>query len=299
MSRCCVCRLEVPESGLYITCSVCKFKFHLGDCSGVSEDSFTGKRDSTKKNWKCDTCRGATRKENGAAEKPRIDVDVASQLLALNTKIDALLDLPAKIGELEQSVQLLSDKFDEFQARLASQEKVTKELTKRVEKLESADSSKELVQLQQEVHNLEYRSRRLNIEIHGVQEEENEDLLTKVNEIAEQIKVPALNRNDIETVHRLPAKPGKTRGIIVRFTSQEMRDSWLVNKKELKKGNRNAYICENLTRHSRALLIKAKEWALQSGYQFAWHSYGKVRVKKAIGDEAIVIRSERDLAALR
>lgn len=87
---------------------------------------------------------------------------------------------------------MLSDKFDEFQARLASQEKATKELTKRVQKLEVADSSKELAQLQHDVNSLEYRTRRLNVEIHGVQETENEDLLTKVNEIAKakQIKVP-------------------------------------------------------------------------------------------------------------
>lgn len=299
MSRCCVCRLEVPENGLYVTCSECKFKFHLGDCSGVGEDSFTGKRDGTKKHWKCDTCRGATQKENGAAVKQKIDKDVASQLLEMNTKLDALMVLPTKMGELEASVQVLSDKFDEFQERLASQEKATKELTKRVQKLEVANSSKELAQLQQDVNGLEYRTRRLNIEVHGVQETEKEDLLTKVNEIAKQIKVPPLSRNDVEAIHRLPAKPGKTRAIIVRFMRQEMRDTWLANKKELKKENQNIYICENLTRFARALLSKAKDWQLESGYQFVWHSYGKVRVRKASGDPVIVIRDERDLAALK
>lgn len=299
MSRCCACRLEVPENGLYVTCSECKFKFHIGGCSGVSADSFTGKRDGTKKHWKCDTCRGPTQKENGATGKQKIDINVASQLVELNTKLDSLLTLPTKIGELEASVQVLSDKFDEFQARLASQEKVTQELTKRVQKLEGADSTKELTQLQLDVNGLEYHSRRLNVEIHGVQETEKEDLLTKVNEIAKQIKVPPLSRNDVEAIHRLPAKPGKTRAIIVRFTRQELRDSWLANKKELKKENKNTYICESLTRLARVLLSKAKEWQLESGYQFVWYSYGKVRVRKAIGDRVIVVRDERDLAALK
>ncbi|KAH9374524.1 hypothetical protein HPB48_017082 [Haemaphysalis longicornis] len=187
MSRCCTCRLEVPDNGLYVTCSEGKFQFHLGGCSGVSEHSFTGKRNGTKKHWKCDTCRGATPRGNGATGKQKIDIDVASQLVELNNKLDSLLTLPSKMVDLEASVQVLSEKLDEFQARLASQEKATKKLTKRLQQLEVADSSKELTQLQLDMNDLEYRSRRLNVEIHGVQETEKQDLLTKVNEIATQI----------------------------------------------------------------------------------------------------------------
>lgn len=74
-------------------------------------------------------------------------------------------------------------------ARLASQEKAIKELTKRARNLEVADSSKELVHLQLDVNILEYHIRPIHVEIHGVQETEKGDLVTKVNEIGKQVKV--------------------------------------------------------------------------------------------------------------
>lgn len=40
-------------------------------------------------------------------------------------------------------------------------------------------------------------------------------------------------------------------------------------KKELEKENQNTHIFENLTLLARALLSKAEEWQLESGYQFA------------------------------
>lgn len=44
--------------------------------------------------------------------------------------MDTLLTLPSKVEGLESSVQLLSDKFDEFHTRLITQEKLTKEESK-------------------------------------------------------------------------------------------------------------------------------------------------------------------------
>ncbi|KAH7933052.1 hypothetical protein HPB49_007584 [Dermacentor silvarum] len=124
--------------------------------------------------------------------------------------MDTLLTLPSKVEGLESSVRLLSDKFDEFHTRLITQEKLTKELTKRVEELENESPSRDLTQIKQEIDNLEYRSRRLNLEIHGIPASENEDLMAKMNEIAMKLKVPTVTRNDITHVHRLRAKVGKT-----------------------------------------------------------------------------------------
>ncbi|XP_075553491.1 uncharacterized protein LOC142586124 [Dermacentor variabilis] len=211
--------------------------------------------------------------------------------------LDTLLVLPIKLVELESSVQHISDKFDEFQTRLQAQEKVTTQLSNRVEQLEHANSSSELSQIKRDLDNLECRSRRLNIEIHGITESENEDLMMKVNEVATQIKLPLLNKSDVMAIHRLPAKPGKTRAIIIRFVHQELRDSWLANKKQLK-DHGHVFFCENMTRLSRALLSKTKEWAQTSGYAYVWHSNGKVLVRKRSGDRAVVIRGEEDLASL-
>lgn len=298
MSRCCVCRLELPENGLFITCTECKFRFHFGECSGVTEELLGSRRDGARKNWKCDTCKGGNNKNETAVENSRYEKELCMRMYAIETKLDSLLSLPGKVQSIEESVQVISDKFDQFQTRLLAQEKSTKELEKRVGILENS-SLKEVDQLRLDVDNLEWRSRRLNIEIHGIQETENENLIEKVNSIADKICQPHITKDEVTAVHRLAAKPGKTRGIIIRFARQEQRDSWLANKKELKKESGNVYICENMTRLSRELLFTTKDWARSAGYAFVWHTNGKVLVRKKNGERAVVIRSVRDLEDLK
>lgn len=227
--RCCMYRLELDEDGPQLSCCECKFLFHLGVCSGVTEEMFNAKSNQKKAwKWKCGTCKGDNSKLDTEGQK--MEKTIAEHLLSLDRKMDTLLTLPSKVEGLESSMQLLSDKFDEFHTRLITQEKLTKELTKRVEELENESPSRDLTQIKQDIDNLEYRSRRLNLEIHGIPASENEDLMAKVNEIAMKLQVPTVTRNDITNVHRLRAKVGKTPGVIVRFQNQEMRDKWLSKK---------------------------------------------------------------------
>ncbi|XP_075724127.1 uncharacterized protein LOC142766667 [Rhipicephalus microplus] len=217
--------------------------------------------------------------------------------MSIEENVDALLVLPTRLVELESSVQHLFDKFDEFQRRLQVQEKATLQRSNRVDKLQRTDPSNELAQLKLDLDNLEGRSRSMNIEILGVPESEMEDLMMKVNEIAAQMKLPLLNKSDVAAMHRLPAKPGRTRGIIIRFTHQELRDTWLANKKQLK-GEGHVFFCENMTRLSRVVLSKAKEWARTLGYAYVWYSNGNILVRRMSGDRAVVIPTEDDLASL-
>lgn len=63
--------------------------------------------------------------EDGS-EKLSAEKEVLTRLLKIEAKLDALQTLPKRINELEASVQLISDKFDEFQNRLTDQEKTPK-----------------------------------------------------------------------------------------------------------------------------------------------------------------------------
>lgn len=185
------------------------------------------------KTWRCDKCKTGGQKSETDAEGVSTDSIVAQQLHSLELKIDALLALPSKLQSMETAVQLLSNKFDEFSERLHAQETATKDLSKRVDKLEKSKVDKDVALMAQDLDKLEYCSRRMNLEIHGITETEGEDLVAKVNEIAKQISLPSLTRSGLKTIHRLPAKPGKTRGIIVRFMNQETRDNWLSKRRQL------------------------------------------------------------------
>lgn len=82
---------------------------------------------------------------------------------------------------------MLSAEFDRFTVRLDAQEKETKQLKARVVSLEQASDMKLIAEMQAEIDDLEWRSRRLNLEFHGIPKTEPEDLLSKINEIAAQL----------------------------------------------------------------------------------------------------------------
>lgn len=80
------------------------------------------------------------------------------------------------------------------------------------------------MQLQEVINELEWRNRRLNLEFHGILVTPGEYLPSKVNEFAPVLEVPCLKDNDITAIHRLPARPDKTPGIIVRLSRQRQRE---------------------------------------------------------------------------
>lgn len=193
---------------------------------------------------------------------------------------------------------MLSDRFDTFEVRLNAQNKEIKEIRGRVKKLEKEGNAKVLREIKQAANDLEWRNRRLNLVIHGVAETKDENLLNKVNEVAKKIDMDELAHTDVVALHRLNARPGKERGLIVRFARQELRDAWLEKRKVLRERQEPISISENMTNHARTLLTYARAWAQDAGYAFVWHANGKVLIRKKTGDPSIVVTSEADLSAM-
>ncbi|XP_077492087.1 uncharacterized protein LOC144102801 [Amblyomma americanum] len=216
----------------------------------------------------------------------------------MDRKLNTLLELPTKVNGIEESIQLLSDRFDAIQQRQDRQEKELKDIRRKVESIEKSGATKQLVQLETDIDALEWRSRSLNIEIHGVAETKGEDLFEKVNDLAKELNLNVLTREDVVALHRLPAKPGNTPGIIMRCARQELKNAFMAKRKALNGPDEKRYICENMTSRSKKLLTFAKEWAKGADYKFVWHTGGKVLVRRAPGETATVIKCESDLDAL-
>ncbi|KAH7985766.1 hypothetical protein HPB51_005948 [Rhipicephalus microplus] len=226
-----------------------------------------------------------------------MDSELTICLADITRRLDALAGLPAQVGEIKVSIQLLSQKYDDILNCQAKQEKDISSLNRRVGKLEADCTSSDIQQLKATVNDLEFRSRRLNIEVHGIRVTPDENLLCKLNDVAKIANLPELTGNDIAAIHRLPAKPNKTPGIIVRFAQQSIRDKWLGRRKALRDAS-NVSITENMTQQNRELLRNAKDWAQNNGYRFSWHCNGKILVRKREGDSAVVIRRLGDLDKL-
>lgn len=267
----------------------------------MTHRSLRSKNSSVRKHWKCSECR--QEKTGDSNEDPANHEDNAAsitvQLAMVIRKLDQLMPLKQTVHEMECSVQNMSLKFDEAMKRLDSQERDIKSLKKRVEKIENEAGPRALNEVQEIVNDLEWRSRRLNLEFHGLPVTPGEDLLLKINELAAALDVPQLAPADVTAIHRLRAKPDKIPGVIVRYNRQADRDLWLSKRAKLKESNNPVFILENMTKRNRELLNIAKEWAAENGFRFAWHVNGKILLRKEVGDRYIVLKSEAHLSNLR
>lgn len=169
-------------------------------------------------------------------------------------------------------------------------------MKQRLEKIETRDD--EVAHLINEVDNLEWRSRRLNLEFHGIQQTANEDLLGKINALAAEIEIPQLLESDIVSIHRQPIDKNKIPGVICRFAKQAQRDVWWQNRKKIRSLDENCFVMENLTKRTRALLFETKNWAKTKHIKYVWHSNGRILARKTDGERAMVISSLCDLEKL-
>lgn len=289
------CNNNCSDGGA-LSCGACDYFYHFGDCSGVAESTFKTKGESWRKAWNCPTCRAVkARGSQSGRSKKESDDNVASILVGINEKLEKLMTLKNTVESIEQSVQLMSDQYDELLVHVRHQDKEISQIKKRVDALERREQSGGAHQLMQDVNELEWQSRKLNLEFHGIPVSENEDLLSKVNDVASKINVPELSVTDVVSIHRLPAARDKVPGIIVRFARQSVKDAFLAKKSELNRLKIYCFILENLTKRNKVLLTATKDWARNHDYKYVWHKNGRIYIRQKDGERAIIVRSESDL----
>lgn len=312
---CLTCRIALESDTVGVQCVECGYKYHLGNCSGVTDAAFRNKKQNYVDTWKCQTCRAAKARSKSAQEEKDRNTEGAelqSQLAEiaktlailgpLKEKVDELASIKGTVLEIEKSIQLMSDQYDKILKKMSDQERETTELKRRVENLEKSQKTDEVAKLKRDLNSLEQYGRLNNLEVHGLKVTEGENLLGKLNKISEIIHVSSLSNNDIEIVHRIPSKTGKIPPVIVRFVRRETRNDWLKNRNKLRSsidGYDTVYLQENLTELNRKLFFDARAEAKAIGYRYVWHKGGCTYVRKNEGDPAVRIESEHDLNKIK
>lgn len=110
----------------------------------------------------------------------------------MNVRLHTPLDVKETVDGMEKSFQHMSDNYDVTLKRVGEQDEEIKGLKKWVTNLEKTNADAEIDHLKQKVHDLEWRNRRQNLELHEIPVSENEDLLFKINEVANNLDVPDL-----------------------------------------------------------------------------------------------------------
>ena len=150
--------------------------------------------------------------------------------------------------------------------------------------------------------------RRRNLEIHGLSTSDNENtekLAWALQKIDENV-----SSSDIDVAHRTgrhkddKSKIKKTRPIIVRFTTRNVRNKIYKNKKKVYSfttkdlGFETAnctFINENLTPATRSLMHETDLKRKEMGWKYIWAKNGKIYCKTHVGTKAVIIQQTDDL----
>lgn len=297
--HCGSCDMQLEELDSKIDCSDCRSVYHTGKCAGISDATIKSKGEQYRSAWRCSNCRRSKGRtpQLDRSSNDTDDQDVRALLKSINEKLEYLLPLKETVDSVEDTVQYMSDQYDELLTRVEKNEREVRELKHRVDKIEKQDD--EITQLKNEMDCLEWRSRKLNLEFHGIKAMKDENLIDEINKLATLNNLPQLQESDIVSTHRLPSKQDKIPGIICRFAKQSVRDKWWQNRKTLCQGNDSIFVLENLTKRTRTLLTETKLWAKANNYKYVWHNNNKVLVRKADGQNAVVISCSSDRDKLK
>lgn len=302
MSDCALCSSEIGKRALAVQCcGPCLENFHARCVNLSKTDIIPGM------SWRCGNCRDSKERQatvevgNGTPETEsslpvNILMDIQSNIKSLNTKYESFMDsvnfCSDKISDFEVIVNKLSDK-------IATIEKLTKENNDLKITVKNLTSRLDIVEQQLRVNN---------VEIQGVPEKNNENIIDLVKFIGEKIEY-SLDCSDIDSAYRgtVPQNSKKIKPIIIKFSNKHKRDSFLSASKLarsksqnnggiiLENIGQNIYINEHLTIHSKILLYKTKEMAKNSSYKYVWVRNGTIFTRKDDKSKILRISLEDDI----
>ncbi|CAH0725541.1 unnamed protein product, partial [Brenthis ino] len=161
--------------------------------------------------------------------------------------------------------------------------------------------------LQNDINKKEQWARRSNIEIIGIPEAKNENLLNIISKIAGVADVKNYVATDIDFITRVTPKHNdskKSRPIIIRFLSRYKKDDFLTRLREKKNlkccdigyvGNSNRiYFNDHLTSFNKMILRKTKDLAREKKFKYVWIKNCSIMVRKNDTSPVLHIQSEND-----
>lgn len=188
--------------------------------------------------------------------------------------------LKIEVGDLTKSVEFVSDKYENLLSEISNTKKAsTHPLIDNSSKIENENVIKE------KMAELEDRSRRNNLRINGIEENENEtwnDTESKVKDFLIS-KLGVTDNIEIERAHRvgeknLGGKIKKNRTIVVKFLSYKDKSVILEKFVKAKLWNENLFVNEDFSARTmeirRKLFTEAKE--LRSNGKYAKVIYNKL-----------------------
>ncbi|KAI4462955.1 l1 transposable element-related [Holotrichia oblita] len=298
---CSFCKALTTRNNPEIKCGRCQSLFHLKcvnlplTLADLSNDDFS---------WICKPCRGALN------DPPSYVGELLNSIRALQ---DDMSDIKTKQSDFLESLSFYGGKIDDFSVQLNSFKTVFETVNSLKQELSEVKAECQL--LRQEVENLNQYTRINNVEICGVPEVKNENLVAIVKKIGEVCNV-GLADGDIDACHRVfryPAasssQPTAPKNIIVKFVNRTRKHDLLAAVRKNKLPGLNAsllgfnnenkiFVNDHLSPYNKILLRKCKQFCKTAQYKYCWVADCKIFIKKSDTARAIRVLDENILGKL-
>lgn len=169
---------------------------------------------------------------------------------------------------------------------------IAKEIQEKVEPLKKQikDLSDDLDKVRKHANENEQYSRRCNVRIYGIPENEGENCYELVSDFCKQDLHCELEERDIDRIHRVgKLRVGSPRALIVKFCSYQIKAKVMKSRRQLK--GKSLFINEDLTAVNKRLFDAART---QLTNLSVWTSDGKVLVRLQ-NDHIVRIKSKDDI----
>ncbi|XP_039295014.1 uncharacterized protein LOC120353855 [Nilaparvata lugens] len=268
-----------------IRCDGCNSVYHYS-CAGVARKTQQRKTQEKRNEWRCpQRCRAAREvtgdnrdTESVVSDDLDFDLDSITKTIS-NPELKLVFTcLMKKITTLHDSVKFMSNSFDEVLSRVKGNDSKIASLEKRL-----VIKDKKIEDLEYKLNSIEQYGRRNNIEIFGLEENQDENVYELVTKTVEKI-VPEFVIGDIDIAHRLPTRNKKqNNSIIVVLKSRNLKEKIVSSARKgpkikqsqiissCSKNDQLVFVSENLSAYFKNLKWLTKQQAVKNGYKYVWY----------------------------
>lgn len=295
---CTICSAKLLPRTAQIKCDDCKKAFH-GSCINLQQADIDIMISSGVK-YNCSSCKS---KQETEEKEPTLK-DIFKEIQAFReeqSNIGAAVD--AYHSELKQLSNLIDKQAGELKA-----------CTDKIELLESENHklNSENVNIKTRLNDLEQYSRVNCLEITGVPEIKNENILTTIKMVATAVHFN-LDPTMVDACHRLQKNPNNHNDppkIIIKFVRRTIKDEFMHCKKVIRnlstshldptisgtlRTHNPIYINEALSSYNRQLLYRVRLFKKEKQFKHLWTKDGKIFLRKTDTSKIFRIKSESDL----